>query len=304
MTTLEEYARHSPYSDPGRHGPLLAALPGDVRELMAVVRNVVVHYWAGGVQVTGDRLNDIDLRWVDRILQADQERFGCPLDVPRPPSQRVAGCCRDLSLLTVAALRHRGVPARSRIGFSEYLGPDFGYDHVVAEYWDGERWVFADPLLEPGPQWPFDPADLPRLVGARPPSEPVFRTAAQTWTAIRAGVLDAQRYGASPQPMLRGGWFVRNHVLQELAHRHREELLLWDAWGAMRPDLDGDLTLVDEIAALLLAADDGDAGAEQELAGRRAADPRLRPGDGVRMMSPSGRRALVDLSTRSAVPLA
>lgn len=52
---------------------------------------------------------------------------------------RFVGCCRDFSLLFVAALRGRGVPARTRIGFAGYFAPDFHHDHVVAELWDGHR---------------------------------------------------------------------------------------------------------------------------------------------------------------------
>lgn len=55
----------------------------------------------------------------------------------------------------------------------------------------------------------------------------------------------------------------------------------------MTDDLaDADLTLADEIAALLLQADDGDEAAEKALADRYATDNRLRPGARVRSFSP------------------
>jgi hypothetical protein len=111
-----------------------------------------------------------------------------------------------------------------------------------------------------------------------------------------------QQYGVDPELPFRGDWFVRNYVLQELAHRLRDELLLWDGWGAMARDLNGDLGLVDEVAALLLAADDGDDFAEHELADRYASDPRLNPGGRVHCESRSGNDTWVDL--RSRIPVA
>lgn len=100
-----------------------------------------------------------------------------------------------------------------------------------------------------------------------------------------------------PSLPFRGDWFIHDYVLLELAHRHKDEVLLWDGFGAMTDDLAGaDLTLVDEVAALLVAADRGDTAAGRELARRYASDARLRPGPTVHCMDPvSGTAADVDL---------
>ena len=285
---VRDWSGHSPYSDPGGFGRLLDGLPGEVRELAAVVRNVLVHYRAAGIVFEGERLAEIDNRWVDRILAADQGRFPVPLEVPRPVGSRVVGCCRDFTLLTVAALRQRGVPARSRVGFASYLVPGFHCDHVVAEFWDGERWVWVDAQLDPARGWGFDPADVP---GA------VFASAASVWSAYRRGEVDVDRYGVDPSlPQLSGGWLVFDYVLLELAHRQGDELLLWDGWGGMVEDLaDADLGLADEVSALLLAADGGDESAERELAAWYARDVRLRPSGRVRCRSPRGVTDWVEL---------
>lgn len=292
---FEQYAKQSPYSDPGQYGYLLDQLPSDLRELTAVVRNLVVHYRDPAVRLNLDRMAEIDLRWVDQRLVTDQLRFGTPLAAPRPYQDRVAGCCRDFTLHTVTVLRHRGIPARSRVGFAGYFSPDWHFDHVVAEYWNGDRWVRVDAQLDPAGDWPFDTHD----VGS------AFDTAAQVWTAYRRGELDAERYGVAPELPLKGHRFVRDEVVIELAHRQRDELLLWDLWGFMVSDLDGERDpeldgLVDEIAALLLSADAGDDAAEAELASRYASDPRLHPGERVRCFSPTGNHSWVDLTRRPA----
>jgi hypothetical protein len=282
---------HTPYSDPGRHAPLIAELPADPAALGAVIRNVHVHYRASGIDFPPDRLAEIDSRRVERMLDADQGRFPVPLAEPRPIADRIVGCCRDAALLGVSAFRAHGIAARTRVGFADYLQPGYHCDHVITEYHDGDRWVAVDLELDPAESWPVDLLDVPLGPGG-------LRTAAQVWTAYRRGEIDVERCGVGPGPdlaipqaggkELAGAWFVRNYVLHELAHRHGDELLLWDTWGQMSMELDGDLDLIDEVAALLLAADAGDAAAEHKLAGRYAEDPRLHPGERVLSLSPRG----------------
>jgi hypothetical protein len=285
------YAVQSRYSDPGVHAALLDDLPSDIPGLTAVVRNLLTHYRGGGVEFTADRLEEIHNCWIDAVLTTDQKRNASALATPREPVDRVAGCCRDFTLLTVSALRHRGVPARSRVGFATYFATGFNHDHVVAEYWNGDRWVVVDSQLEPAEHWGFDVQDLP---AGR------FRSAAEVWQGFRAGELDGDDFGVDPSGPLRGGWIIRNYVFLQLAHLHGDELLLWDNWGAMAgPDDDPDNKLVDEIAALLLASDSGDETATEELATRYAKDPDLHPDGRVLRFSPMGAEPIwIDLTTR------
>ncbi|WP_249351888.1 transglutaminase [Nocardiopsis akebiae] len=154
--------------------------------------------------------------------------------------------------------------ARTRVGFASYLHEGFGTDHVVSEYWDGGRWVWADTQLDPAGSWPVDVLDLSRAPAAR---GAVFASAAQVWLAHRAGEVNTDRYGVHPDLPWRGAGFVRAYVLLELAHRQGEEVLLWDTWEAMQAEDDG---VFDEVARLLVAADGGDGAAERELACRYA----------------------------------
>ena len=178
-------------------------------------------------------------------------------------------------------LRQHGIPARSRVGFASYFAPGWHHDHVLVEYWNGERWVWADPELDPAGEWRFDGYDIDPRAG-------LFDSAARVWSAYRAGTIDPDVYGVDSGLPIRGAWFIYDYVLHELAHRQKDELLLWDGFGAMTGDIaDADLALADEIATLLLAADDGDEAAEKVLADRYAADARLRPGPEIRSNSPT-----------------
>ncbi|MDX6251035.1 MAG: hypothetical protein QOF10_4395 [Kribbellaceae bacterium] len=292
--TLTDYATQSTFTDPGLHAALYDELPTDVGELTAVVRNLLIHYRGGGIQFSGERLDEIDHRWIEAALTTDQKRNGTPLATPREPADRIVGCCRDYTLLTVSALRHQGIPARSRIGFAVYFAEGFNYDHVVAEYWNGDRWVMVDAQLDPADGRVFDSLDMP--------TGP-FLSAAEVWQRIRAGEVDADDFGVDPGLPIRGSWFVRNYVFLQLAHLQRDEVLLWDGWGAMAgPDEPADLDLSDEIATLLIAADAGDESATEELATRYAKDPNLRPDNRVQMHSPTGAAPVwIDLTTRQPI---
>ncbi|MFI7600528.1 transglutaminase domain-containing protein [Actinoplanes sp. NPDC049681] len=287
-----DYTRQSAYSDPREFAGLLAELPADVPALGAAVRNLVVHYRGSGIDFAPDRLEEIESRWVDRMIAHDQRRFpGSLLTPERAPEDRIVGCCRDYTLLTVAALRSHGVPARSRVGFAAYLDADFHFDHVITEWWDGSRWRAADTQLDPEWGMPVDTLDVPLSAGGLEP-------ASQVWTAFRRGELDPTGYGVHPASPIRGGWFIRNYVLNETAHRYGDELLLWDGFGVMSQELDGDLGLIDEVAALLIAADAGDDAAERKLAAWYAADDRLHPATTIESFSPRGPVTKVDLAAR------
>jgi hypothetical protein len=283
---VERARRHTVYSDPGAWRDRWQALPegAGVAEAAALVRNLVYHYRADGIEVPDERRGDIDSRWVARILALDAGRHPEPLDTPRERAERVAGCCRDFTLLTVSALRERGVPARSRVGFAGYLGPGYHYDHVVVEFHDGMRWVRADAQLDPS-WFAFDTCALPHdgLEG--------FATAAEVWLALRADEADPRTFGVYPGSPFWGMPLVFDYVIRDIAHRHGDELLLWDVWGAMQGERgveEAEAVWMDELARLVVAADAGSAPARAELDRRYSEDARLRPGARVLQASPYG----------------
>ncbi|WP_114559245.1 transglutaminase domain-containing protein [Desertihabitans aurantiacus] len=276
MVDVDVFARQSRFSDPGRHAARLQEVPDDLSNLCAVSRNLVAHYRAELPDLPQERWPEVDSRWVEAILDLDSRRHPDDLTRPRATADKVAGCCRDHSLLVVGALRQRGVPARTRVGFAHYFASDWAADHVVAERWQDGRWRRADPELGDG--HPFDVLDIP--AGHHAP----FETAAEAWLGWRAGDRDLSRYGVYGAPELAGPDFVRTYVVFEVAHRFGDEMLLWDGWEATEHPLEP--TETDELARLLVTADAGDASAEDELAARYREDVRLHPGDHVTTYSP------------------
>ncbi|MFC7620361.1 transglutaminase domain-containing protein [Microlunatus sp. GCM10028923] len=275
------YARHSRYSDPGRLAHLLLAVRPGLPEVCEVARNVIVHYRYARVPLPESSNGDINLRRLSRILELDQERHRAPLTEARPEAERVQGCCRDQVLLAVGILRQHGIPARSRVGFANYLRPGSRADHVVGEAWIGGRWRRFDPWLA-GPRGAIeDPHDLP---------PGTFLTAAAAWADHRRNGAPVDDLGVRIGPVgYLGLPFVLSYLIMDVAHRFGDELLLWDSWGAMPlPGHWVDLELGDRLAELVLRADSGDVSAEQELAAIHSTDLRVKPGAEVLQLSPRG----------------
>lgn len=301
LAGVVDHAAQSRYSDPGPWAHLLDPVAPTIDGVSAMARNVVAHYRAWESELPADSRHDVSLRWVDAIFATDQHRHAAPLTAERPVPERVQGCCRDHTLLSVAALRSHGVPARSRVGFATYLDDtSWRHDHVIVEAWLDGRWRRFDPEIPAG--WPTlaDPSDI-----AAGPDSP-FLTAAHVWIGHRAGRLDVSRFGVAEGVPIAGDWFVHGYVIEEVAHRFGDELLLWDQWGAMTGDLTtcppDHVALVDELAALLVRADGGDGGAETELLARYREDDRIHPGRRILSFSPHGDVHDVDLEARVAQP--
>ena len=83
---------------------LLDAVPTELDELSATVRNVIEHYRASEHTMPADTVADIHSRWIARTLELDQQRHPASLAESREPTTRVQGCCRDHTLLSVAIL--------------------------------------------------------------------------------------------------------------------------------------------------------------------------------------------------------
>jgi hypothetical protein len=257
MTPLEFYAIHSVLTEPGRHAALLRDVPDDVGAIAKMVQGLCIHDFVAepmyGFSVPASRAGEIHTRGVeamlDRILAIDPR----PLTQARPPEKRLVSRCHLFALLFVSTLRAKGIPARVRGGFAAYFNPPRFEDHWIGEYWNGSRWVLADPQLDG--VWmerlrhAFDPLDL---------SAKAFVTSPDAWRRCRNGGADPSLFGISVGG-LHGLWFVAASLVRDLAGLNKVEMLPWDVWGA-QPGPDGKpgdeaTRLFDEIAVLTIDAD-------------------------------------------------
>ncbi|MGH3209850.1 MAG: transglutaminase-like domain-containing protein [Trebonia sp.] len=268
------YARPSGFTVPGGHAAALAGLPPDVAALTGVAHGLIVHeHLAGmyGFELAEERRASVHTRPVSRLLDQVTAEDGRPLDVAREPSARVPGNCRHFTVLTVAALRAHGIPARARCGFGGYFGTGWYEDHWVCEYWNAAtgRWTLADAQIDDVQRKVFgielDLLDVPRGD---------FLVAGDAWLRCRAGRADPGRFGMSHLGEA-GYWWIAANLLRDVAALNNREMLPWDVWGEMlRPDEEPDesqAALFDQLAALTADPDAGFA----ELTARYQADPRL-----------------------------
>ncbi len=218
----------------------LADVPSDLRGLRQVSTQLVTHYMGFSDEaagpVTGARLAEADTRYADRMLARILELGEPTLTRKRPFDERIAGCCRDFALLYVTLARHRGIPARMRVGYASYFQPGWYLDHVVAEVWDehAQRWRLIEPEIAddfvPADGDQFDPLDVPRNR---------FITGDRAWLTARSGELDPAHFVVAPEldiPYTRGWLSLRHHVVQDLAALNKAEMLLWDQWGILNDD--------------------------------------------------------------------
>lgn len=256
--TNSAWAAQSPVTDPGTFAARLDAVPDDLPSIRDAANQFVFHYrgdgdWAAqGIE--SERIAEIDTRYADRMLARLFELKDAPLGTPRTPRERLIGCCRDFTVLFLAIARHKGIPARARVGFATYFAPGWYLDHVVAEVWDATegRWRLVDAELDAehidrADGMTLDPLDLPR---------DRFVTGPDAWRACRAAAADPERFVVAPDldiPGTRGWPYLMHNLVHDLASLNRREMLLWEDWGillqeeAMLPD---HLDLLDQVAAI------------------------------------------------------
>jgi hypothetical protein len=259
--TLALYSSHSPFSDAGAMATMLDAVPDDLKAMKDAVYPLVFHYMGGGDWaehgIAPERRPEIDLRYADAMLGRLGELSDKPLGEFRAPHERMIGCCRDFTLLFVALARHKGIPARSRVGFAGYFFAEWNVDHVVAEVWDAAegRWRLIDAELgdehiDPTDGVALDPLDLPR---------DRFIVAPDAWLRCREGGEDPDRYLVSPFvdiPGLQGWPYLLHNVVQDLAALNTHEMILWDDWGISaewESITDVQRNLVDETARKMMS---------------------------------------------------
>ena len=263
MMTVGEhivYAAQSPVTDPGELGNRLDTVPGDLAALQRAARQLVFHYRGDGDfaenNIAAERIAEIDTRYADSMLSRIFALHDVSLASERLPHQRLVGCCRDFTVLFLAMARHKGMPARARVGFATYFVAGWNVDHEIAEVWDaaGQRWRMVDPELHDGHRDPMDQAVIDPL------DVPLdrFIVAPRAWLDCRAGAADPTRFVVDPGldiPQTRGWPYLVHNLLHDLAALNKQEMVLWDSWGLAESDdlFAEQLALLDRAAEIMIS---------------------------------------------------
>lgn len=225
------YSQPGMMTNTGSYLTLLSGLPDTVPELCKIVQGLIMHRdWAPhmGVILDDERIQETNLRMVQRQLERILQMDDSPLNIKRDKEKRLIGTCRDFSTFVVALLRLKGIPARARCGFGAYFTPGCFEDHWVLEYWKEkeDRWVMVDAQLDSFQRavlkLDFDPLDMP--LGK-------FFIAGKAWQMCRQGIADPEKFGIFD---MHGLWFIAGNVVRDMLSLNKLELLPWDIWPYMK----------------------------------------------------------------------
>jgi len=269
---LAYYATPGPFTGVEGFEEQVDALPNDIASIADAVQSLLLHEaWAPAyeVKLSEKRTAEKELHTAVAMLRRAAEMDAWLLSPPRA-DRRVVGVCRHFATLFVAVLRHKGIPARARVGFASYFEPDKHVDHWTGEYWNHEqdRWILVDAQLDELQrtlvQPDFDTLDVPR---------DRFIIAGDAWRMCRSGEADPMSFGVGGTDLW-GLEEIMGDVFQDLAALQKVELLPWGWYGLASEDgmWERELPLIDRLAAL---SSTGDAGALAELRLLTANDARL-----------------------------
>lgn len=215
------YASQSIYSKPGPYREILMRGGVEPKSTALWISSFMQHPRGAESEERGfgpEQSSDLELRSVAEILSVAVKRDLLEGDSAQP---KVGGVCRDFALLAVSRFRQRGIPARLRVGFADYLVPGYWEDHWLCEWHDGGRWKRLDVEFAAIGEVSFDTLDVPRER---------FLTASEAWYRIKDEPEIAKRFGVSSLD-LGGEWFVAGSLFREIAALRRLELKPWDYWG-------------------------------------------------------------------------
>jgi len=215
------YASQSIYSEPGPYREILMHGGVEPKSTARWISSFMQHPRGAESKERGfrpEQVADLGLRSVEEILSVVAKRDLLEGHSAQP---KVGGVCRDFALLALSRFRQRGIPARLRVGFADYLVPGYWEDHWLCEWRHGGRWKRLDVEFAAIGGVSFDTLDVPRER---------FLTASEAWYRIKDEPEIAKRFGVSSLNLC-GEWFVAGSLLREVAALRKLELKPWDYWG-------------------------------------------------------------------------
>ena len=178
---LEFYRKTSTYTDLGYYKEFAKNLPNDIEKLCILQRMQIIHpfafidksirtkkdcFWGDMTKVPKERLEyEEDIYPTAQSIIAELLRKNSAYNIKREAKDKVHITCRGQAILLASILKSKGIPARARSGFAEYIHYDgIYYDHCITEYFDKKekRWKLVDADEHcPDHEMGFDLNDIP-----------------------------------------------------------------------------------------------------------------------------------------------
>ena len=246
---LDYYRDHSPITDPGEYANLYENLPDDLHGMIAIIQSQMIHRLAAqqfGVTLTWESRSEQRLRTMQQRLGRIMELDPSPLTMEREPKEKQVGMCRDFAVFLVSILRHKGIPARMRVGFADYLDTksQFKGDHWITEYWNADqtRWVLADPDVGGVPLGMIPVKDSCNLHDIRRDKE--FYVAGSAWKLAREGKVRSDLFRYSGR--WKGFPCIRGNLLHDFQSLNKLEMGLFDYFDELHQKPETQMTVEDK----------------------------------------------------------
>jgi excinuclease ABC subunit A len=256
MDTLY-YLEQSPITNPGPFSYLYENLPDDLPGLVRLIQGQMIHRNAVrlyDVDLTHESRAEQHLRTMQQRLERILELSPEPLSMAREPKERQVGLCRDFAVFLVSLLRHKGIPARMRVGFAEYLFDknEFKADHWIAEYWNAphSRWILVDPDVGGVPKELLELKIGCNLFDLHRDHD--FYFAGSAWRLARSGKVRSDLFRYSGR--WKGFPCIRGNLLHDFQALNRLELGIFDYWDELHYKPENQLTVEDKVILDRIAA--------------------------------------------------
>lgn len=178
---LDFYKKTSSYTDLGYYKEFAKSLPDDIEELCVLQRMQIIHpvvfrdknirnnkesFWGDMTKIPITRLRyEDDIFPTAQSVLAELLRKDAKYNIERKAEDKVHVTCRCQAILLASILKAKGIPARARSGFAEYIHYDgIYYDHWITEYFDEkeDKWKLVDADEHcPDHKMGFDLNDIP-----------------------------------------------------------------------------------------------------------------------------------------------
>lgn len=178
---LEFYKQTSPYTYLGYYKEFAKSLPDDIEQLCILQRMQIIHpvafrdkeirnkekcFWGDMTKVPITRLRyEDDIYPTAQSVIAELLRKNPNYNINREAKDKVHVTCRSQAIILASILKAKGIPARARSGFAEYIQYDgIYYDHWITEYYNEKegRWKLVDADEHcPDHEMGFDLNDIP-----------------------------------------------------------------------------------------------------------------------------------------------
>lgn len=163
---LNFYQKTSLFTDLGFYTAFAKNLPNDIETLCLLLRNQIIHpfdlkdeeernnprsFYGDMTKIPRTSLiYENDLFPTAIAMIAELLRRNPNFTIERKIEDKLHVCCRETTILLVAILKAKNIPARARCGFTHAVSEIDGMgDHWIVEYYNEEckRWVLVDPTM-------------------------------------------------------------------------------------------------------------------------------------------------------------